>query len=87
MAAISIRLPDDLKEKAVRLAQKKNMSFNSLVTYWLQTAVVQDETVEWMRRRLKGKEPAYLIAQLGDFLDKTRSGPEPTLEEVQRAME
>lgn len=87
MAAISIRLPDDLKEKAMRLAQKKKMSFNSLVTYWLQTAVVQDETVEWMKKRLSGKNPELLIAEFGDFLTKSKSGSEPILEEVQQAME
>ena len=45
MSAISIRLPDDLKEKAMRLAKKKNMSFNGLVNYWLQAAVMQEEIV------------------------------------------
>ena len=57
MSALSIRLPDELKEKAMRLAKKKNMSFNSLVNYWLQAAVTQEETVEWMKRPLAGKDP------------------------------
>ncbi|MFQ5629260.1 MAG: hypothetical protein ACE5I1_10905 [bacterium] len=87
MAAISIRLPDELKEKAMRLAQKKKMSFNSLVIYWLQTAVVQDETIEWMKRRLQGKNPERLISHFGEFLEKSRPGSEPTLQEVRQAME
>ena len=86
MSAISIRLPDDLKEKAMRLAKKKNMSFNGLVNYWLQAAVMQEETVEWMKRRLKGKNPELLISELGKFLQKTKNGDEPTLSEIQQVM-
>ncbi len=48
MSAISVRLLDELKDKAMRLAKKKNMSFNTLVNYWLQAAVQQDETIEWI---------------------------------------
>ena len=33
MSALTIRLPDDLKEKAMRLAKKKKMSFNAPVKY------------------------------------------------------
>jgi len=87
MAAISVRIPDELKEKAMRLAKKNNMSFNSLVNYWLQTAVIRDETLEWMKRRLAGKEPEQLIAAFGEFLEKTSDGEEPTLEEIQSAMQ
>ena len=86
MSAISIRLPDDLKEKAMRLAKKKNMSFNGLVNYWLQAAVMQEETIEWMKRRLNGKDPELLISVLGKFLQKTKHGDEPTLREIQQVM-
>ncbi len=86
MSAISIRLPDDLKEKAMRLAKKKNMSFNGLVNYWLQAAVMQEETVEWMKRRLNGKNPELLISVLGKFLQKTKHGDKPTLSEIQQVM-
>ncbi|MDZ7341655.1 MAG: hypothetical protein ONB27_09905 [candidate division KSB1 bacterium] len=86
MSALSIRIPDDLKKKAMRLAQKKNMSFNALVNYWLQTAILQDETLEWMKRRLSGKNPEFLIAEFGRFLDRTKQGSEPTLDEIEQAM-
>ena len=86
MSAISVRLPDELKDKAMRLAKKKNMSFNSLVNYWLQAAVQQDETLEWMKSRLSGKNPDLVIAKFGTFLGKTQPGNEPTLEEIQQAM-
>lgn len=85
MTAISIRLPEELKEKAMRLAKKK-MSFNSLVNHWLQAAVVQDETTEWLKRQLSSKAPELLIAQLGEFLEKTRPGDEPDVEEIKQAM-
>ena len=84
MSAISVRLPEELRDKAMRLAKKKNMSFNSLVNYWLQAAVQQDETLEWMKSRLSGKNPDLLIAKFGTFLKKTQPGDEPTLDEIQR---
>ncbi len=87
MSTISIKLPDDLKTKALLLAQKKKMSLNELVKYWLHTAVVQEETMEWIRRRLRGKKPELLIAEFGKFLEKSKPGPEPTLAEIQRAQQ
>ena len=86
MGAISVRLPDDLKDKAMKLAKKKNISFNSLVNHGLQAAVMQDETLEWMDRQLGGKKPADLIADFGAFLDQSEPGEEPTLDEIQQAM-
>lgn len=86
MSTLSISLPEDLKAKAVQLAQKKKMSLDALVNYWLLTAVVQDETIEWMKTRLASKNPEFLIAEFGKFLEKTKIGTEPTLEEIQEAM-
>ena len=86
MSAMSIRIPDELKAKAMRLAKKQNISFNSLVNHWLRAAVIQDETLVWMKRRLHGKDPELLIAQLGDFLKEANSGEEPTLDEISQAM-
>jgi predicted transcriptional regulator len=86
MSTLSIRLPEDLKAKAVQLAKKKKMSLDALVNYWLQTAVVQDETIEWMKTRLAGKNSELLIAELGRFLEKTKPGTEPSLNEIQQAM-
>ena len=86
MSALSLRIPDDLKVKVVHLAAKKNMSFNALVNHWLHVAILQDETIEWMKRRLKGKNPETLILDFGIFLKKTKPGLEPTLDEIERAM-
>lgn len=86
MSALSIRIPDDLKTKVVHLAAKKNMSFNALVNHWLHVAILQDETIEWMKKRLKGKNPELLISQFGLFLKKTKPGLEPTFDEIERAM-
>lgn len=87
MSTLSIRLPDDLKAKAILLAKKKNMSLNELVKYWLQTAVVQEETMAWMEKRLHGKKTEQLLAAFGQFLDKTKPGLEPTLAEIQQAQQ
>lgn len=87
MGAISVRLPDDLKEKAMKLAKKKKMSFNSLINYWLQAAVTQDETLEWMKRQLSGKNSEQLIRDFGNFLEKSTPGDEPSLDEIESAMQ
>ena len=86
MSTLSIRLPDDLKHKAMRLAKKKNMSFNGLVNRWLQAAVTQDETIEWMKKRLQGKDSKLRHAEFGRFLEKTKPGEEPTLKEIQERL-
>jgi len=86
MSTLSIQLPEDLKAKAILLAQKQSISLDALVGYWLQTAVVQDETIEWMQRRLSGKNHEMLIAEFGRFLKKTKAGDEPTVEAIQTAM-
>ncbi|ETW96168.1 hypothetical protein [Candidatus Entotheonella palauensis] len=86
MGAISVRLPDDLKDKAMKLAKKKNISFNSLVNHWLQAAVMQDETLEWMNKQLGGKKPTDLIADFGDFLARSEPGDEPALEDIEQAL-
>ena len=86
MSALSIRIPDDLKEKAMRLAKKNKISFNSLVNHWLRAAVMQDETINWMNRRLRNKDTERLIAEFGNFLNQTTQGEEPEFEEILKAM-
>ncbi len=86
MSSVSIKLSDDLKKKAVRLAKKKNTTLNGLVNHWLQTAIVEDETIEWMKKRLRGKNSELLIDRFGKFLEKTNPGAEPSLDEIQQAM-
>ena len=86
MTTISVKLPEDLKAKAVLLAQRKKMSLGELVKYSLHTAVVQEETMAWMKSRLRGKNPELLVAEFGHFLEKTKPGPEPTSEEIQSAL-
>jgi predicted transcriptional regulator len=87
MSTVSISLPDDLKTKAFHLANKENMSFDALVNYWLQTAVLRDETMEWMKARLQGRNADLLIAAFGKFLEKKKPGDEPALDDIQHAME
>ncbi len=39
-----------------------------------------------MKIRLAGKNPELLIAKFGTFLEKTKPGTEPALDEIQEAM-
>jgi hypothetical protein len=40
-----------------------------------------------MERRLSGKNPELLVAQFGQFLEKTKPRDEPTLDAIQAAMQ
>ena len=84
MSTLSIRVPEDLKKKASRLARKNDMSFNVLVNHWLQVAVTREETLEWMDSRLRNKNRRKLISDFGKFLVKTEQGKEPTAKEIER---
>ncbi len=86
MSTLSIRVPDDLKEKAARLARKNKMSFNAFVNQWLQIAVIREETLEWMESRLNNKNRELLISEFGDFLSKTKQGKEPSATEIKRLL-
>lgn len=86
MSALSLRIPDEMKSKVTRLAAKKGMSFNAFVNQWLNVAILQEETMEWMKRRLGGKNQEELISEFGRFLKKTTPGKEPGLEEIEAAM-
>ena len=77
MSALTIRLPDELKERAMRLAKKKKMSLNALVRHWLETAVLQDQTMDWMERRLRGKQGEEVVAEFGRLLEQSSPGTEP----------
>jgi hypothetical protein len=39
-----------------------------------------------MTRRLSDKNSDRLITEFGNFLERTKSGMEPTLDEIQQAM-
>lgn len=86
MSTLSVRLPDELKAKVLQLTKKENISLSILVNQWLQTAVLRDETIEWMKQRLQHRNPDRLIADFGKFLEKTKPGVEPTLDEIREAM-
>jgi predicted transcriptional regulator len=86
MAALSVRIPDELKNKASKLARKQNLSLNSFINHWLRAAVTQDETIEWMKRQLGGRSQEKLVADFGKILNKLQPGEEPTLNEIEKAM-
>lgn len=86
MSTLSIRVPEDLKRKASRLAHKNEMSFNAFVNHWLQIAVTREETLEWMENRLKNLNKKKLISDLGGLLSKTKKGKEPKASEIERLL-
>jgi len=87
MATLSLRLRDDLKAKAQQLASEQGVSLNSYINATLAATISQAETLAMMRDRLSNIDREQLHARVMKFMSKTRSGTEPTLAEIERAIE
>ena len=87
MATLSLRMRDDLKAKAQQLASEQGVSLNSYINATLAATISQAETLAMMGDRLSNIDREQLHARVMKFMSKTRSGNEPTLSEIKRAIE
>ncbi len=71
MATLSLRMRDDLKQKAQQLAKEQGVSLNGFINATLAATIAPQETLH--KRILK-------------FMRKTGRGKEPSVEEIERAM-
>ncbi|NQT36180.1 MAG: toxin-antitoxin system HicB family antitoxin [Planctomycetes bacterium] len=86
MATLSLRLRDDLKQKAQQLAKEQGVSLNGFVSATIAAAVAQQETLTFFGDRLKSLDQAALHNRVLKFMRKTRPGKEPSIEEIERAV-
>jgi len=86
MATLSLRMRDDLKQKAGQLAKEQGVSLNAYINATLAAAVAQQETLSFFGDRLRGIDQEALHKRVLKFMRKTRPGREPTAEEIERAM-
>jgi hypothetical protein len=84
MAILSLRLRDDLKRKAQSLAEGQGVSLNNYINSVLAASVAQDETLRYFRDRLQDVDLSALHLRVMKVMDKTRSGTDPSPEELQR---
>lgn len=78
---------DDLKRKAQQLAKEQGVSLNSFINATLAATIAQAETLEMFAGRLKQTDQEELQRRVMKFMSQTRSGEEPSPEEIQKAIE
>ena len=86
MATISLRMRDDLKQKAQQLAKEQGVSLNGFINATLAATVAQQETLTFFGDRLRKVDQEELHKRVLKFMRKTHPGKEPTLEEMERAV-
>ena len=86
MATLSLRMRDDLKEKARQLAREQGVSLNAFINATVAATVAQQETLNFFGDRLRDLDPDALHERVMRFMRKTRPGREPTIEEIEDAM-
>jgi antitoxin component of RelBE/YafQ-DinJ toxin-antitoxin module len=86
MATLSLRMRDDLKAKAQRLASEQGVSLNSYINATLAATIAQAETLAMMGDRISNVDREQLHARVMKFMSKTQSGTEPSVAEIERAI-
>ncbi|ETW92454.1 MAG: hypothetical protein ETSY2_53385, partial [Candidatus Entotheonella gemina] len=86
MATLSLRMRDDLKQKAQQLAKEQGVSLNGFINATVAATVAQQETLKFFGDRLRDVDQDTLHKRVLKFMRQTRSGEEPSLEEIERAM-
>ncbi len=86
MATLSLRMRDDLKQKAQQLAEEQGVSLNGFINATLAATIAQQETLTLFGDRLKDVDQETLYKRVLKFMRKTRRGKEPSVEEIQRVV-
>ena len=86
MASFLLRITDDLKQKAQNLAERQGVSLNNYINFVLAASVAQEETLRYFRDRLQGVDLAALHKRVLKFMEKSRSGVDPTPDELRRLL-
>lgn len=86
MANLSLRMRDDLKTKAQRLASQQGVSLNDFINATIAAAIAQQETLAFFSDRLRAVDPEALHKRVLSFMRQTRPGKEPSIEEIERAV-
>ncbi len=84
MAKFSLRIRDDLKQKAQNLAEGQGVSLNNFINSVVAASVAQEETMRFFRDRLEGADLAALHKRVLKFMQKPRKGTDPSPQEIQR---
>lgn len=86
MATLSLRMRDDLKQKAQQLAREQGVSLNGFINATLAATIAQQETLAFFSDRLNDLDKETLHRRVLRFMRKTQRGKEPSVEEIERAI-
>ena len=86
MATLSIRMRDDLKQKAQRLAKQQGVSLNGFINATVAATIAQQETLAFFDDRLRDVDPDALHGRVLKLMGKTRPGEEPSDGDIERAV-
>lgn len=86
MATLSVRMRDDLKQKAQSLARRQRVSLNNFINAIVAAAVAQEEALAFFDDRLKGMDLEELHKRVMAFMRETKPGSGPSAEELKEAM-
>ncbi|HSR69830.1 MAG TPA: toxin-antitoxin system HicB family antitoxin [Acidobacteriota bacterium] len=86
MASVSVRMRDDLKLKAQKLAKRQGVSLNNFINATLAACIAQEETLAFFDDRLKGVDLEKLRERVLAFMREAEAGEGPSVEELKQAM-
>lgn len=86
MATLSLRMRDDLKQKAQHLAQQQGVSLNNYINSVVAASIAQEETLRFFRDRLQDVDLEALHKRVLRFMEKPRPGSDPSPEELRRVI-
>lgn len=84
MATLSLRMRDDLKQKAQTLAEHQGVSLNNYINSIVSASVAQEEAMRFFRDRLQDVDIAALHKRVLKVMEKSRRGSDPSPEELRR---
>ncbi len=87
MATLSLRMRDDLKQKAQQLAREQGVSLNGFINATIAATVAQQETLAFFGDRLRDVDLDALHQRVLKFMRRTQPGTEPGVEEIERAVQ
>lgn len=86
MATLSLRIREDLKQKAQELARREGVSLNNFINAALAATVAQAETLTFFEDRLKDVDLEALHERVLKFMRETEPGTDPSIDELRDAM-
>ncbi len=86
MSTLTLRIRDDLKNRAQNIAKQEHVSLNNYVNAALATAVAQKEALAFFHDRLRDVDLDDLHKRTLKFMRKTRPGSGPAKKALKTAL-